>query len=487
MVLNKIDQIPQYIEFLKSHPSEIKSLYEDILIHVTRFFRDPDSFAVLSKKIFPQILKSRRGEDPIRIWVPGCATGEEAYSVAIALLEFLGDSASRPPLQVFATDVSENAVAHARAGVYADNIAADVSPERLRRFFAKIDGKYRVSKLVRDVCVFARQDLTRDPPFSKLDLILCRNVLIYLGSVLQRKLMNVFHYAMKPKGFLMLGSSETIGSHSDLFSLAEKRHRIYSKKQNSARVNMEFALGSAAAARADLPSKIASDARLGPTIHGEANRVVLSRYSPPGVIVDENFQVIQYRGQTGAFLEAPPGEVSLSILKMAREGLMYDLRRALSDARKTGNVARRDGLRVKSNGSHIDVNIEVIPLGSDEKRHFLVLFETPRQLPIHKKGGSKNSTPRLRDRGSSTTPKRTSPPFSASSSSVASIFSRSSRILRRPTKSSNPPMRKSSPAMKSFRAPMKSWTPPRKSYRAPTKSSTPSTMSSRPATTSLVR
>ena len=386
MVLHKTTSIDQYLHYLQQNPQEVNALYQDILIHVTRFFREPESYEFLAASIFSQIVRDRQsGDQPIRIWVPGCSTGEEAYSIAICLLEFLGDDATSTPVQIFATDVSESAVEQARAGVYPESIAADVSAERLRRFFNKVDGSYRISKSVRDAVIFARQDLTRDPPFSKLDLIVCRNVLIYLGPVLQKKLMSVFHYAIRPTGFLMLGASETIGPYSDLFALADKRHKLYTKKINAVRVNVEFPTGEYAPQRAaELDHKPLPDVRAGTTILNEANRQVLSRYAPAGVIVDEDLQIIQFRGQTGPFLEPAPGEASLNVLKMAREGLLYDLRAALNDARKGGTTARREKLRVKYNGHVLDVNVEVIPLlVGNHQRHFLVLFEDASK-PIHK-------------------------------------------------------------------------------------------------------
>ncbi|HEX4123131.1 MAG TPA: CheR family methyltransferase, partial [Tepidisphaeraceae bacterium] len=398
MVLHKSTSIEHYLRFLQENPAEISALYQDILIHVTRFFREPDSYDHLARHVFPQIVRDRRSSDqPIRAWVPGCATGEEAYSVAICLLEFLGDDATATPVQVFATDVSEVAIAQARVGIYPDSITADVSPERLRRFFTKVDGSYRIGKAARDAVILARQDLTRDPPFSKLDLIVCRNVLIYLGPVLQKKLMNVFHYALKPTGFLMLGASETIGPHSDLFALTDKRHKVYAKKVSGMRATMDFPSGAGeyVSQRADGRGKPAAEARGGTSILIEANRMILGKYSPPGVIVDENLQIIQFRGQTGPFLEPAPGEASLNLLKMAREGLLYDLRVSLTECRKTGSAVRRTGLRVKHNGRLLDVNIEVMPLlVANDQRHFLVVFEDAsdtREKPAPASRGGKPS------------------------------------------------------------------------------------------------
>ncbi|HEY7086609.1 MAG TPA: chemotaxis protein CheB [Tepidisphaeraceae bacterium] len=379
MVLQKITTIEQYVKFLQGNSAEIAALYQDILIHVTRFFREPESFNVLKNKVFPKILEARQqqGEVPVRTWVPGCSTGEEAYSIAMALLEYLGDDAPGTPIQIFATDVSENAIEQARAGLYTESITADVSPERLRRFFTKTDGGYRINKSVRDLCVFARQDLTRDPPFSKMDLILCRNVLIYLGVPLQKKLMSIFHYAIKPTGFLMLGSAETIGANSDLFAVADKKFRLYTKKLAAVGPEMTFAPVLFHGSRLDATGrKPSAEVRSASNLLNEANRVILGKYSPPGVIVDSEMRIVQFRGQTGLFLEPAPGEPSLNLLKMAREGLLYGLRTALHEARKREATVRKEGLHVKYNGNVRTVNLEVIPLANiAEGKHYLVLFE----------------------------------------------------------------------------------------------------------------
>jgi two-component system CheB/CheR fusion protein len=385
MVLHKIANIDQYIQFLQQRPEEVQSLYSDILIHVTRFFREPESLETLTGTVFPSIVDQRHSQEPIRIWVPGCATGEEPYSIAIALLEFLGDRAGSIPVQIFATDISDAAIDFARAGMYPQSVSADVSPERLRRFFSRSDGGYRISKSVRDLCVFARQDITRDPPYSRLDFIVCRNVLIYLGPVLQKKVMNVFHYALKSPGYLMLGAAETIGASADLFAMADKRHRLYVKKIAPMRTDMAFVPVHRPAASANAAENAGSEAaaarfaglaRTGQSVHNEANRIVLDRFAPPGVIIDDEFQIVQFRGQTGHFLEPAPGEASLSILKMAREGLLHGLRSALADARRSHAPARREGLRVKHNGHIREVALEVFPIqGSNDGRHFLVLFD----------------------------------------------------------------------------------------------------------------
>jgi len=380
MVLHKIDNVEQYIKHMRENPDEVTKLYQDLLIHVTRFFRDPDSFKALASEVFPQLMHHRRVVSPIRLWLPGCSTGEEAYSVAIALLEFLGEESSAVPVQIFATDVSETAIEHARNGLYSDSIVSDLSPERLRRFFTKTDGKYRIAKAVRDLCVFARQDVTRDPPFSKLDLILCRNVLIYMGAVLQRKLMAVFHYALKSSGFLMLGGAETVGAQADLFTVIDKKHRIFVKRPIETPSNFQIPVEYHPSRSPSRGPRLPTEMHSTHSFQNEANRLILDRYGPPGVIVDENFQIVQFRGKTGLYLEPAPGDAaqSLNLLKMAREGLLHGLQTALYGARKADKPVRKQGMRVMFAGKGHDVDLHVIPLAvPGEGRHFLVLFEDP--------------------------------------------------------------------------------------------------------------
>jgi two-component system, chemotaxis family, CheB/CheR fusion protein len=373
MVLHKVHGLDDYVKYVHENPSELQALYQDILIHVTRFFREPDSFEALKERVLPIAVENRGTEQPIRLWVCGCSTGEEAYSLAMTVLEFLDESGQNTPIQLFATDVSESAIEHARDAVYPEAIAADVSPERLAKFFNKVDAGYRIAKRVRDVCVFARQDVTRDPPFSRLDVILCRNVLIYMGSDLQKKVMTLFHYALRSTGFLMLGHSETVGSYADLFAVMDKRHRIFQKRPNA--VPAQTLSG-------DYPGMVPAMSRKlvvpgrddGRAIQQEAERLVQDRYAPPGVVVDRDLQIVQFRGQTGLFLEPAAGDPSLNVLKMAREGLLYGLRSVLNDVRKGEKSIRKDGLRVRSNGGWLEIDVEALPLTSAQKPHYLVLF-----------------------------------------------------------------------------------------------------------------
>ncbi len=400
MVLHRFSRLEQYVSFLEKNPLEVQALFQDVLILVTRFFRDPDAFEMLRSSALPRIVDQRKDDGPIRAWIAGCSTGEEAYSVAMLLLEFLGDRESALPVQVFATDVSESAIEQARNGVYPASIASDVSPARLRRFFSKVDGGYRISKAVRDVCIFARQDITRDPPFSRLDLIVCRNVMIYLNGAVQQKLMTLFHYALRPSGFLLLGTAETIGQYSDFFHIEDKRYRLYAKKQlASASVvlptDYAMTMGTRGRAAVALPRE---DTR---SVQGEADRILQERYAPPGVIVDADMQIIQFRGHTGAYLEPAPGDPSVNLLKMARDGLLYGLRSALQAARRGNAPARRDGLRVKRDGGFHEFGVEVLPLVSSEHAHFLVLFHAatepvPEAAAPAKRGKGRAERPRTR-------------------------------------------------------------------------------------------
>jgi two-component system, chemotaxis family, CheB/CheR fusion protein len=375
MALHRLTEIGSYVKLLESDPAEARALFQDLLIHVTRFFREPDSFAALAEHVFPKLLNAHEANRPIRVWVCGCATGEEPYSLAIALVEFLDKVQSRVPVQIFATDVSEVAIERARAGLYPATIAADVGANRLRRFFTKADGHYRVTKPIRDMCVFARQDLTKDPPFSRLDLVMCRNVLIYLNAELQKRLIGLFHYALHPHGYLILGHAETIGAQAGLFATVDKKHRIHRKKSAP-----REAAGMTFASERHESMVALKSARFEPPTadHGlqvEINRAVLDRYAPSGVVVDAEMQIVQFRGQTGEFLEATPGAATLNLFKMTREGLIYGLRTAVNAARKTRAPARQDGLHIRTGQKSQTVAIEVIPLTGLSRPYYLVLFE----------------------------------------------------------------------------------------------------------------
>jgi two-component system, chemotaxis family, CheB/CheR fusion protein len=384
MTLWKLDAMGEYLRWLERHPEEIESLHQDLLINVTTFFRDAAAFEVLAREICPQMLRNRPADAPVRIWVPGCATGEEAYSIAICLLEALTRTDSVSPIQIFGTDLSANAVEKARSGVYVENIAADVSPGRLARFFVKVDGSYQVSKAVRDLCVFAQHNLIEDAPFSRLDLVSCRNVLIYLEAPHQKRVLAAFHYALKPDGFLMLGPSETSG-FSDLFDLKDNEHRVYTKRLVVSAPQMPL-IGSHAGTGPLARGPLVTD-QAGGRLHlqREADRVLLARYGPPGVLVDDNFDIIHFRGDTSAYLEHPHGEASLSLIRMLPPGTLVEVRRALQEARTKDAPVRRP-LRLRhGRGVARRVTVEVLPIHgptAGEGRCFLILFEEePTQRP----------------------------------------------------------------------------------------------------------
>ncbi|HEY3760405.1 MAG TPA: chemotaxis protein CheB [Verrucomicrobiae bacterium] len=385
MILHKLESLKDYGSYLRGHSAEVKELFNDILIHVTGFFRDPAVFHTLRKKLFPRLLKGKGPDDSIRIWIAGCSTGEEVYSVAMSLMELMTEKKMVHPVQIFATDINESALDRARTGLYNESIKNEISPDRLRRFFVRADGGYRVNKTIREMCIFARQNLVSDPPFSNLDLISCRNVLIYLGPTLQRKVMPVFHYALRPTGLLMLGASETIGAFSDLFSLTDKKAKIYSRKVAQSRPAVSFGHEMPASPRmgeTEMPPPMQVTPPIS-EVQKQADRIVLTSYSLPGVVINSNMEVLQFRGRTGLFLEHAHGEATLNLLRMAREGLMPELRAAVAKTIKQNVRVRQECLRVRQNGHFIECHVEIIPftVPPGSERFYLVLFEPAIPLP----------------------------------------------------------------------------------------------------------
>ena len=379
MALQKQAGIAEYLKLLQKDRSELELLYRDILINVTAFFRDPEAFDALKAEVFPRLVADRAVNDPIRVWVVGCSTGEEAYSLAIALTEFLDPPGQKFPVQIFASDVNEAGIERGRAGSYLHGIANNVSPERLRRFFSETGDGYRVNKSLRDLCIFAKHNGLTDPPFSRIDLISCRNMMIYLDAELQQKLIPLLHYALKPNGFLWLGSSETIGRSRDLFDVGNARQRIYLKKPLAAaarpRLSWNTALlkpqGDSKRGRARGRAATPFD------VHREAERVLLGRYTPPGVLVNGDHDILQFRGDTSPYLMPTPGKASLNLLKMLRDGLLIPVRAALTRARKQQMPVREEGVTFTSSEGRQAVNIEVTPVRGPgpAEEGFLVVFE----------------------------------------------------------------------------------------------------------------
>jgi two-component system CheB/CheR fusion protein len=379
MLLHKKESLEGYASFLKKNPGSVEALYEDILINVTSFFRDPEIFDTLKNTILRKLIKTPySGEQILRIWVPGCSSGEEPYSIAMIIQEFLSENqVGKVNVQVFATDVSERAIEHARAGFYPSAIANDVSPERLRRFFTKNENGYQIQKLIRDSCVFARHNVTKDPPFSKIDLISCRNLLIYLGPILQRKVMPIFHYALNPHGYLILGSSESIGGFADYFFPADKKFKIYSKKLVASKLRFDqvepFSHDRIVAGQAETQRIPFNDK----DILREGDKLLLSRFVPASVVINQDFNILQFRGKTAPFLEPASGEASLNIMKMAKEGVSGVLREVLLKAKKTGAPVEKKKIPVVVDGQQRLFNLEVTPFTviQSQEYFYLVLFE----------------------------------------------------------------------------------------------------------------
>jgi len=383
MALHKLERLADYVGLLQRDRNEVNALYQDLLINVTSFFRDPEAFETLKQVVYPEILNEREGTAPIRIWVPGCSTGEETYSHAIALLEYLSERQAEVPIQIFGTDLSEIAIQRARSGMFKETIEADVSPVRLRRFFHRVNSGYQISKTIRDMCVFSTQNVFSDPPFSRIDLISCRNVMIYLSQSLQRRVIPIFHYALNPNGFLMIGNTEgLLGSGAELFDMADKKQKIYRKKSVPTPVGFGFSVrvndSHTDHEIASSPSKPAEAARVPGDMQREADRLLLSRYAPPSVLVNDQLEIIQTKGHTGSFLELPAGKASLNLLKMARPGLLYELQNAIEEARKSGVDAVRPQVHVDGNGGTL-VTLRVTPFRTpvQERSSFLIAFEPP--------------------------------------------------------------------------------------------------------------
>jgi len=376
-VLHQMEALKDYAQFLQNNPAEVEALFQDVLINVTSFFRNPEAFDVLKTKIFPALTKDRSRHDPLRVWALGCSTGEEAYSIAIAFTEFSEINRLQVPLQIFATDLNGAGVERARVGIYPKTIAQGISPDRLRRFFFETDGTYQISKTIRDSVVFAKHNVLTEPPFSRIDLLSCRNLLIYLEGPLQQKTMSVMHYALRPNGFLWLGSSESLGAFRDLFEVEDAKHKFYVKKPGVSRFPQTFL-------RETVPGRAPEEhpretAVVGADVYREADRYLLNRFAPSSVLVNSDLEVIQFRGDTGLYLAPAPGKASLNLLKMLREGLLVGVRGALHKARREEAPVRADGLRVRANGGgYRDVNVQVIPVkatNAGNHPHYLVLFE----------------------------------------------------------------------------------------------------------------
>ncbi len=408
MALRKVETLGAYTDMLRHDTSELETLYNDLLIGVTRFFRDPDVFTALTNTVLPGLLQrhakargsTRAGEAkddaPLRIWIAGCSTGEEAYSIAICITELLDAHAAGMPLQIFATDLSAAAIAVARAGFYPLGIEADVTQERLRRFFAREDNGYRVTKAIRDCCIFAVQNITADPPFSHLDMVSCRNVLIYLQPSAHSRLLAVFHYALKQDGILLLGTSESTGAAPALFTAVDKKHRIYARTPGTVRA--QYLDIAAVRPERQRDPKAPNQQLLGTSVHGDdasravsrmpavpdvqraADHVVIGSYAPAAVVVDDELQILQFRGQTGAYIDPSSGTASFHLLKMVKPALTSELRRAVQTAREEARSVRVDRIAFQDGKERKHVTLDVAPfkVAGSAAQYFVISFEDAR-------------------------------------------------------------------------------------------------------------
>jgi two-component system CheB/CheR fusion protein len=383
MLLFKLNNLTDYVKYIKKNTHEIGLLYQDLLINVTRFFRDEEAFSYLENEVFPKISKHHSPTNPYRIWVSACSTGEEPYSIVMLLMEVLGEDFVTSSVQVFASDLSEMAIAKARAGIYSASDVAPLSKQRLKQYFTQTDGHFRILKSIRDVCIFAPHNIIKDPPFSRVDLISCCNLLIYLELNLQKHILKNFHYSLNANGILVLGKSETVAASADLFSQLDKIVKVYAKKNESIqRPSFDVVINNREGEKIDKPvlrSRAAPEITTLTSIEKAVDSVVLNNYAPAGVVVNYDLDIIQFRGSTGLYLEHSPGKANFNLLKMARIGLQLDLKNAANKAIKTGVVVKKTGIEIEYKGSIHHVNFTVNPLHRQtNQKLLLILFEEMR-------------------------------------------------------------------------------------------------------------
>jgi two-component system, chemotaxis family, CheB/CheR fusion protein len=400
MAVHQLKRLDDYVRYLRRFPSAVDALFKDLLIGVTNFFRDPEAFRALEERVVPRLVEGSGSAGQIRIWVPSCSTGEEAYSIAMMLGEHMDRTRQNRKVTIFATDIDPAAIDVARTAVYTDSIAADVTPERIDHLFTKENGSYRIAKRIREMVIFAVQDVLKDPPFSKIDLISCRNLLIYLEPDLQRKLMQLFHAVLNPGGFLVLGASETVGEAGDLFLQLDKKWKIYEKKPVSTHpligVTSLHTLNEGGGVTAQRTLEPAQP----PGIGELTARVLLESYAPACVVVDEHYEIVYLQGPTAHYLELPVGEPRLNLLKMARNDLLRELRTALHKAQKERAEVVCEHLTVVDGGATRAIRLRVKPFRGPRvsQQLFLVAFEDlPPDLPATGGGDGKKPTGKAAD------------------------------------------------------------------------------------------
>jgi two-component system CheB/CheR fusion protein len=396
MGIHKIDRIAQYVRFLQENLQERELLFKELLIGVTNFFRDPPAWEQLKDQAISVFMASRPEGRSLRVWTPGCSTGEEAYSLAIVLKEALDSIKPKGNynLQIFATDLDRDAIDKARQAVYPPNIAADVSPDRLKRFFVKEEnGNYRVSNDVRELVIFAIQNVIMDPPFTKLDILICRNLLIYLVPEIQKKVLSLFHYSLNPGGILFLGSAETIGSNIDLFAPLDGKWRIYRRKDSLSRAEMVDFPSSFFSFPSPLPRDEEASEPVA-NLQTLADQLILKQLAPPSVLTNSKGDILYISGRTGKYLEPAAGKANMNIFAMARKGLQYELLQAFQKAIKEKGEITVQGLKVGTNGGEQIVDLTVLSIEEPEALQgmFMVVFKDVAATSV-KKSRNRSSVP----------------------------------------------------------------------------------------------
>ena len=400
MGIHQVDKISSYVRLLQQNPRELEMLFKELLIGVTSFFRDPEAWKALKEKALPELLDSIPVSRPLKAWVVGCSTGEEAYSLAIVFREVMEEAkrpARRAALQIFATDIDRDAIERARQGIFPDNIIADVSPERLSRFFIKDERGYRVKKEVRDMVVFAEQNVIMDPPFTKLDILTCRNLLIYLTTEVQKKILPLFHYSLNPAGILFLGNAETIGTYTDLFSSLEAKARLYKKLPSPVRMEpLDFP-----SSFVQVPMlKVLPPETPRPAINLQmlADRLILERHSPAAVLTNDKGDILYINGRTGKYLEPAAGKANWNIFAMAREGLRYELTGIFRKALLQKDEVVLRSIEVKTNGSTqtVDVTVQAIHRPEELRGTVITVFNDVASLSPQGRGKDKSQGPASR-------------------------------------------------------------------------------------------
>lgn len=385
MALHQIEKISDYTRYLQKNTAEIELLYKDFLINVTNFLRDPEAFDLLEKKAIPKLLKNKKPGSTLRVWVAGCSTGEEAYSMAIIFIEAIERLKTDVYLQVFATDIDGEAIEYARTGVYPDSIAENLSPERLKRFFTKAESGYKVKKQVRDMVIFAVQNLIKDPPFSKQDMVTCRNVMIYLDSVLQKRIIPLFHYVLNQDGILFLGSSETIGGFSDLFSTVNLKWKIYLRAGSEPPKGFHYPGLPLVEAMAESHRGYDRKIEKSTDIRELAEKLIIKSFAPPFVLINERYDILYFHGDTDKYLVPPKGEPRFNLMNMVRAGLRYNIGPALLKAIKQKKMIRCDGLQLNAGSYLKTVDVIIRPVIEPSSTGlFMVVFEDRTPKPEKK-------------------------------------------------------------------------------------------------------